>query len=107
MFKFACASIEGLTLAQKRETLKALRASISADLADRRASKIFAKDAKLAEREAKKALRIAKLQAKLDALTNPVGAKALKANRKPGKVVTYGAEDNAIAAAIMAKKAGV
>ena len=107
MFKFACASIEGLTLAQKRETLKALRASISADLADRRASKIFAKDAKLAEREAKKALRIAKLQAKLDALTNPVGAKAIKANKKPGKVTTYGAEDNAIAAAIMAKKAGV
>jgi hypothetical protein len=35
----------------------------------------------------------------------PVGVKALKANRKPGKVVTYGAEDNAIAGAIMAKKA--
>jgi hypothetical protein len=104
MFKFACASIEGLTLSQKRETLKALRASISAEVADRRASKMFAKDAKLAEREAKKALRIAKLQAKLDALTNPVGAKAIKANRKPGKVTTYGAEDNAIAAAIMAKK---
>jgi hypothetical protein len=36
-----------------------------------------------------------------------VGAKAAKAARRPGKatVTTFGAEDNAIAAAIMAKKA--
>jgi hypothetical protein len=38
------------------------------------------------ERAAKKAERIAKLEAKLAALKNPVGIKALKANRKPSKV---------------------
>jgi hypothetical protein len=34
-----------------------------------------------------------------------VGAKAVKANKRPSKAVTFGAEDNAIAAAIMARKA--
>ena len=38
-------------------------------------------------RDQRKADRIAKLQAKIDALINPVGAKAIKANRKPSKVV--------------------
>ena len=69
-------------------------------------------DAKLAKSKAKadrQAAAIAKAQARLDKLlakqAAPVGAKALKANRKPGKVTTYGAEDNAIAAAIVAKRA--
>ena len=48
--------------------------------------KAIVKVQKAAAREAKKADRIAKLQAKLDALLNPVGAKAIKANKKPGKV---------------------
>jgi hypothetical protein len=39
-------------------------------------------------RAEKKAARIAKLEAKLEALRNPVGAKAIKANRKAGKVTT-------------------
>ena len=48
----------------------------------------------------------ARLQRLLEKQAAPVGIKAAKANRKPSKaVVTYGAEDNAIAAAIMAKKA--
>jgi hypothetical protein len=34
-----------------------------------------------------------------------LGAKATKANKRPSKAVTFGAEDNAIAAAIMARKA--
>ena len=47
-----------------------------------------------------------RLQRLLDKQAQPVGVKALKANRKPSKaVVTEGAEANAIAAAIMAKKA--
>ena len=37
-------------------------------------------------RAEKKAARIAALEAKLEALRNPVGAKAIKANRKPSKV---------------------
>ena len=39
MFTFACGSIEGLTLNQKRETLTALKKSISMELAGRRALK--------------------------------------------------------------------
>ena len=38
-------------------------------------------------RAQKKAERIAKLEAKLNALRNPVGTKAIKANKKPSKVV--------------------
>ena len=78
-------------------------------------------DAKLAKTEARRnreslaALKrenaIAKAQVRLQRLLDKqsglVGAKALKANRKPSKVTTYGAEDNAIAASIMAKKASV
>ena len=63
------------------------------------------KNDKLVKAEARRAAAIAKAQEKLDKLlakqAQPVG---VKANRKPSKVVTYGAEDNAIASAIMAKK---
>ena len=116
MFTFACASIEGLTLNQKRETLKALRVSIKAEVAfnrtlkaDAAVAKAEAKAAKEQAKADKVAASIAKAQAKLQKLLDkaaaPVGAKAIKANRKPSKAVVYGAEDNAIAAAIMAKKA--
>lgn len=64
------------------------------------------KSAKRREREqnaiAKAQLKLQKL---LDKQAAPVGVKALKANRKPSKVVTVGAEDNAIAAALVAKRA--
>ena len=70
---------------------------------------ITAKEEKAAIRANKKADRIAKLQAKIDALTNPVGTKARKAAKKPGAVKVYNpeeiAEANAIAAKIQAKKA--
>jgi hypothetical protein len=93
MFTFACASVEGLTLNQKRETIAALRASIKQEVIGRRIAKQVAKDQKAANREAKQAAsaakkldRIAKLEAKLSALKNPVGTKAVKANRKPSAV---------------------
>jgi hypothetical protein len=109
MFTFACASVEGLTLNQKRETIKALRESIKAEVAARRASKILLKADKAAAREAKKAERIAKLEAKIAALKNPVGTKAVKANRKPGPVTITkfqkeAREANEIALKIAAKK---
>ena len=116
MFTFACASIEGLTLNQKRETVAALRASIKAEVAARRIAKTLAKadkiairEAKQAERESKKLDRIAKLEAKIAALKNPVGTKAVKANRKPGavKVTKFqqeAREANDIAMKIAAKK---
>jgi hypothetical protein len=94
-FVFACASVNGLTLTQKRETVIALRASIKAEVAARKATKIAGKEAraklraqKAADRAAKKAARIAKLEAKLASLKNPVGAKAIKANKKPSNVTT-------------------
>ena len=69
-----------------------------------------AKAAKAASKADKQAAAIAKAQARLEKLlakqAAPVGVKALKAARRPSKaVVTYGAEANQIAAAIMAKKA--
>ena len=100
-FVFACGSVNGLTLAQKRETLKALRESIKLEVqlkrdaravakvekAIARQEKIEARAAKISERAAKKAARIAALEAKLEAMKNPVGTKARKANMRPSKVV--------------------
>jgi len=108
MFTFACASIEGLTLNQKRETLAALKVSIKQDIETRKAMRALAAEAKRHADVTKREQAIAKAEARLQKLlakqVGAVGAKALKANRKPGKVVTYGAEANEIAAAIMAKK---
>lgn len=65
--------------------------------------------AKSAARREREANAIAKAQLKLQKLLDkqaaPVGVKALKANRKPSKAVTIGAEDNAIAAMLVAKRA--
>lgn len=83
-----------MTLSEKREALKALRASIKEDLIHRKAVRANAKRIKLAARAekdamraAKKAERIAKLEAKLAALKiAPVGTAARKAAKKPSKV---------------------
>lgn len=117
---FPCASVNGLTLNQKREAVKALRASISESVAYNRAAKVSAKVEKAASRYIKAAAaadkmadRIAKATARLEALqakaiakaVGNVGAKALKANRKPGAVtISEGAEANTIAAALRAKR---
>jgi microcystin-dependent protein len=108
MFTFACASIQGLTLNQKRETLAALKVSIKEDIASRKFARMLNAEAKRHAAVTKREQAIAKAEARLQKLlakqVGAVGAKALKANRKPSKVVTYGAEANEIAAAIMAKK---
>jgi hypothetical protein len=119
-FVFPCASVNGLTLNQKRAALAALRASISESVAYNRAAKVSAKIEKQAVRAAKAQLaeikmseRIAKATARLEALqakaiakaVGAVGTKAVKANRKAGKVtISEGAEANAIADAIRAKR---
>ena len=54
-FVFPCASVNGLTLPQKREALKALRASISAEVAFRREVKAEAKISRAALRAEKAA----------------------------------------------------
>ena len=114
-FVFACHSVNGLTLNQKRETVKALRASIAEEVLQRRLSKQVAAEEKAAARvakaqtaEQKRIDAIAKAQARLDKLLSkavgPVGHKATKASKRPSKVVTYGAEANEIAAALVAKR---
>lgn len=85
-----------LSVKEKREAVKLLNASIKEDIAKARESRAEAKVARAAAKEArlKKAFErrensIAKAKARLEKLLdkkNPVGAKAAKANRKPGKV---------------------
>ncbi len=121
-FVFPCASVNGLTLGQKRATLAALRESIKAEVAFKREAKAAAKVEKAAARaakaaaaEAKMAEKIAKATARLEALqakalakaVGAVGTKAVKANRRPGKVSVFSAEAaeaNAIAARFAAKR---
>ena len=100
-YTFPCASVNGLTTAQKRAAIAALRASL---VADREAAKAN----KIATAEAKRAAAIAKAQARLEKLLSKsvgaVGTKAVKANKRPSKGVVFGAEANALAEKI---KAGV
>ena len=99
-YVFPCASVNGLTLNQKREAVKFLRAAIKEEAiirkavrADAKAAKIAARAEKVAAREAKKAERIAKLEAKLAKMKTPNP-------KKPGKVQVFkGAEAEARLAA--------
>jgi len=111
MFTFACDSIEGLTLNQKRETLKALKAAISAEVARKREAKAELKALKAENAEAKRQVAIDKARAKLEKLLNktqPVGRLAIKANKKPSKATVTKLdmlEANEIAKRFAAKKA--
>jgi hypothetical protein len=105
---FPCASVNGLTLNQKRAAVVALKEAIKAETDMRKALKQDAILAKRAAADAKREAAIAKAQARLEKLlakqAQPVGAKAIKANKRPSKAVTYGAEANQLAEKI---KAGV
>lgn len=111
MFRFACDSIEGLTLNQKRETLKALKAAISAEVARKREAKAQLKIEKAKNVEFKRQVAIEKARLKLQKLldkTQPVGRMAVAANRKPSKgaVTTLDMlEANEISKKFAAKKA--
>lgn len=118
MFTFACGSIEGLTLAQKRETITALKASIKLEVALNRDYKRIQKEMREQDRETKAKAAAQKLQDRIekaqlrlqklqDKKAKPVGSKAIKANRKASKVTVLQAEAqeaNAIAAKFAAKK---
>jgi len=66
-----------------------LRAQLKEVRLDAKVDKILARNARAAAREEKRAEKIAKMEAKLLALkTGPVGAKAVRANKKPSKVTT-------------------
>jgi hypothetical protein len=87
-----------------------LAAKVKEEKLDAKLAKSAARHEREASAAAKREAAIAKAQARLEKLlakqVGAVGTKAIKANRKPSKVVvTEGAEANAIAAAIMAKKA--
>ena len=85
--------VNELDLTDKRALMAELKEAIRIDVMAARVAKAKAKEIKKIAREnkafdraAKKAARIAKLEAKLAALKNPVGIKAVKANKKPSNV---------------------
>jgi hypothetical protein len=93
-----------------KERAQFLVASVKQEKLDAKLAKSAARQERDAKAEARRSAAIEKAQARLEKLlakqVGAVGAKAAKANRKPSKaVVTEGAEANAIAAAIMARKA--
>ena len=88
-YTFPCDTVNGLTLNQKREAVKALKASIAESVALRRESKMLLKVLRAEKAEARRVAAIAKAKAKLDKLMAPVGAKATKANKRPSKPVVW------------------
>ena len=84
-YTFPCASVNGLTTNQKRAAIAALRVSLIADREQAKANKI-------ADAEQKRAIAIVKAEARLAKLISKqvgaVGAKAIKANKRPSKAVT-------------------
>ena len=83
-----------LAIESKREEIAAAKAELAKLIRMRKDARIelaakraAAKELKAIDRAEKKSARIAKLEAKLLALkSKPVGAKAIKANKKPSKV---------------------
>jgi len=80
-------TIQNLTVAEKRNLVKSIKFMIKEHIAANRQANFERKQNSALLRAQKKADRIAALEAKLEALRNPVGAKAIKANKKPSKVV--------------------
>ena len=80
-------TIQNLPVAQKRSLVKSIKEMIKEDIASNRAANFERKQNSALLRAQKKQDRIAKLEQKLAALRNPVGAKAIKANRKHSKPV--------------------
>ena len=81
-------TIQNLTVSEKRNLVKSIKLMIKEHVEANRQANFERKQNSAALRAEKKAARIAKLEAKLEALRNPVGTKAIKANRKAGKVTT-------------------
>jgi hypothetical protein len=91
MSKTSDLSVALKNIQTEMKTLRAqaieVRAALKTARANAKAEKTIARQAKQNIATVKKAERIAKLEAKLLALkTGPVGIKARKANKKPGKV---------------------
>ena len=78
-------TIQNLTVSEKRNLVKSIKFMIKEHIAANRDANFQRKQNSALLRAQKKAERIAALEAKLEALRNPVGAKAIKANKKPSK----------------------
>jgi hypothetical protein len=78
-------TIQNLTVSEKRNLVKSIKLMIKEHVEANRQANFERKQNSAALRAQKKADRIAKLEARLEALRNPVGAKAIKANKKPSK----------------------
>ena len=74
-------------LSAARASLKTQKALVAVLAMEYKNARAWAKFEKQARADARTATAIAKAQAKLEKLMAPVGAKALKANRKPSKAV--------------------
>ena len=81
-------TIQNLPVAQKRSLVKSIKFMIKEHIAANRDANFQRKQNSALLRAQKKQDRIAKLEQKLESLRNPVGAKAIKSNRKPSKTVT-------------------
>ncbi len=81
-------TIQNLTVAEKRNLVKSIKLMIKEHITANRDANFQRKQNSALLRAQKKQDRIAKLEEKLAALRNPVGAKAIKLNRKPSKTVT-------------------
>ena len=79
-------NLDSLSVASKRELINELKAAIKFDKDVARSARILARAEKAQARADKRSARIAALEAKLEALRNPVGTKAIKANKRAGKV---------------------
>ena len=88
-------------LKTQKAVVAALRIKLQVEREAKAAEKVASAEAKRAAAIAKAEARLAKLLSKQ---VGAVGAKAVKANKRPSKGVTYGAEANALAEKI---KAGV
>ena len=80
-------TIQNLPVAQKRSLVKSIKLMIKEHVAANRDANFQRKQNSALLRAQKKQDRIAKLEQKLELLRNPVGAKAIKANRKHSKPV--------------------
>jgi len=90
-YTFPCDTVNGLTLTQKRAAIAALKASIKETLEYNRQEKLAAKVYKAAKAAERRDVAIAKAQERLQKLLdkkNPVGSKAIKANRKASACTT-------------------
>ena len=89
--------VGALDNSQLRQLITEAKVEIRLNTAAKKTFKTILKEQKATERAEKRQAQIAKLQAKIEALSNPVGAKAIKANRKPGAVKVFDAEGVEIA----------